>query len=195
MFKEVRENKQHLFCRYLTNDALIKIQGLRAAETTHRPHSLILIKRNSTCNKGRQASRIIRKSRYVLPGWSSLQTRVVAVGAEGGRRITKTVFLQGFSGGNQTLKEGRRWWKEREREGNREKDRQSTRRQRARGKKGEQKNESETRGTGVRKRGWSGIDKGSVGMRIGQKERAGVVILATPKDDLKRVNAAKKSTA
>lgn len=67
-------------------------------------------------------------------------------------------------------------------------------RERARGKKGEKKNESETRGTGVRERGWSGIDKGSVGMRIGQKERAGVA-LATPKDGLKRVNAAKKSSA
>lgn len=53
-------------------EALIKIQGLRAAETTESPRSIILIKRNSACNKGRQASRIIRKGRYVLPGWSSL---------------------------------------------------------------------------------------------------------------------------
>lgn len=38
-------------------------------------------------------------------------------------------------------------------------------------KKGEKKNESESRGT-ERGRDWSGIDKGSVGMRMAQKERA-----------------------
>lgn len=50
------------------------------------PRSLILIKRNSASNKGRQASRIIRKGRYVLPGWSSRWMRVVAAREEGRRR-------------------------------------------------------------------------------------------------------------
>ncbi|XP_043685774.1 UPF0489 protein C5orf22 homolog isoform X3 [Vespula pensylvanica] len=54
------------------------------------PRSLILIKRNSASNKGRQASRIIRKGRYVLPGWSSRWMRVVAAREEGRRRLTCT---------------------------------------------------------------------------------------------------------
>lgn len=43
-------------------------------------------------------------------------------------------------------------------------------------------------------RDWSGIDKGSVGMRMGQKERARGGS-RHPKDVLKRVNAAEKSIA
>lgn len=74
--------------------ALIKIQGLRAAETMHRPRSLILIKRNSACNKGRQVSRIIRKSRYVLPGWL---VEFIDAGSGGRRQRRRTGNESGLS--------------------------------------------------------------------------------------------------
>lgn len=55
---------------------------------------------------------------------------------------------------------------------------------------------SESRGTGVSEgEAWSGIDKGSVGMRIGQKEHAPGWLSSAERRSFKRVNAAEKSTA